>query len=111
MTRILISNANQFLEINEVSLKKTVIIFKHSTRCGVSSMVLSRFEKTMEQYEDDIAFYFLDLIKYRGLSNEIAQFYNVKHQSPQILVIKNGMLKTHHSHYDIVSKFTLQHYV
>jgi bacillithiol system protein YtxJ len=111
MTKILITNSNQFLEINEVSFEKTAIIFKHSSRCGISSMVLSRFEKMLKPFENIVAFYFLDLIKFRELSNEIAQLYNVKHQSPQILVIKNGMLKTHHSHYDIVSEFTLQHYV
>lgn len=111
MSRILLANTNQLKEINEVSFQKTVIIFKHSKRCGISAMVINRFEKNLEPFENNVAFYFLDLINYRELSNNIAQLYNVKHQSPQILVIKNGVLKTHHSHYDIISEFILNDYV
>ena len=39
---------------------------------------------------DEMDFHFLDLIKYRSVSNRIADDFKVYHESPQILVIKNG---------------------
>jgi len=76
---------------------RAVVIFKHSTRCSISSMVLNRFES---RWQDDpsVPAYFLDLIQYRDLSNEIASVFDVVHQSPQVLVIKNGSCIYNASH-------------
>ena len=66
------------------------LIFKHSTRCSISMMVKKRFELDWNNLPDDMTVYFLDLIKYRELSNKIAADFNVYHESPQLLLIKDG---------------------
>ena len=75
--------------LSTASNEKPVLIFKHSTRCSISRMVLKQFEKDFS-LEDSITPYFLDLLNHRDVSNEIADRFNVYHQSPQLLVIKEG---------------------
>lgn len=75
----------------------TVLIFKHSTRCSISSMALSRLESKWEN-DQNIQTYFLDLLRFRDVSNEIANIFSVEHQSPQVLIIKNGKCIYHNSH-------------
>src|SRR5690625_7092976 len=62
-----------------------VLIFKHSTRCGVSRAVLRLFEKNFDLEKDQITLYFLDLLAHRNISNEVAKRFQVHHESPQIL--------------------------
>lgn len=66
------------------------LIFKHSTRCSISMMAKRRFEMDMDKLPVDMPLYFLDLIKHRELSAQIAQDFLVHHESPQVLVIKDG---------------------
>ena len=92
--------------LEEIKLKsnsKPQIIFKHSTRCGISRMVLKRFENQidMEQMQSD--FYYLDLLNHRDLSNTIAEDYQIAHQSPQLIIIKNETAVLNASHYDITN--------
>ncbi|MDP3352995.1 MAG: bacillithiol system redox-active protein YtxJ, partial [Flavobacteriaceae bacterium] len=77
-------------------------IFKHSTRCGISSSVINRFEKKHQHKTDSYKFYYLDLLNFRELSAEIAECFKVIHQSPQLIVIEEGKVKVHASHYDIL---------
>ncbi len=88
MNWIELNDEQQLQQINEASATQPVVIFKHSTRCSISSMAKSRLER--EKAPEHTAFYYLDLIKYRNISNKIATDYSVHHESPQILVIKNG---------------------
>ena len=74
------------------------IIFKHSTRCPISLMAKRRLEMDKEQLPEDLTCYFLDLIKYRDVSNFVAQRFQVHHESPQLLVIKNGECILDQSH-------------
>jgi bacillithiol system protein YtxJ len=74
--------------ISERSYSTPVLIFKHSTRCQISSMVLNRLER--EEAPEGVDLYFLDLIANRLISNAIAEKYSVAHESPQVLLIKNG---------------------
>lgn len=92
---------NQLNEILTNSNKKKQIIFKHSTRCGVSRGVIKQFEKQNENIEN-IDFYFLDLIAFRNISNAIAQNFNIEHQSPQLIILKNKKVIAHASHYAII---------
>ncbi len=92
---------NQLDEILTNSNKKIQIIFKHSTRCGVSRGVIKQFEDQNENIKN-IDFYFLDLIAFRNISNAIAQNFNVEHQSPQLIVLKNKKIVAHASHYSII---------
>ncbi len=79
---------SQVDEIKERSKQKPQLIFKHSTRCSVSSVAKNRLERA--EQPENIDFYYLDLIKYRPVSNKIAEEFSVYHESPQIILIKNG---------------------
>ena len=96
-----LSDIAQLDTIVKDSNSKTQVIFKHSTRCGISSSVLRKFE---QQFDNDsaVALHFLDLLNYRSISNEIAERFDIAHQSPQLLVIKNGVVVAHDSHYTIL---------
>lgn len=85
-----------------VSEIETVYIFKHSTRCGISKMVLNRFEKTLTESIKKCKFYYLDLLTYRNISDQISLTFETTHQSPQLLVIKNKVAVASASHYDIL---------
>ena len=84
-----ITNLSQLKEIQENSFQKNAIIFKHSTTCSISRMALKNFEREY-QLQDAVDAYFLDLLNFRAISNEIATTFDVTHQSPQLLLIHNG---------------------
>jgi len=90
----------QLQEIEALSNEKPVVIFKHSTRCSISKMALKQFEREFDLNETVDA-YFLDLIAHRDISNEIANRFNVYHESPQLILIKNGKAVYNVSHSDI----------
>ncbi len=90
----------QLLEVTAISNEKPVVIFKHSTRCSISRMALKQFEREYDLNETVDA-YFLDLIAHRDISNEIASRFNVYHESPQLILIKNGQAVYDVSHSDI----------
>ena len=95
-----LTNLGQLNEIMDASAEKPVLIFKHSTRCGVSRMVLRQFESEFDT-EEKITPYFLDLLEHRNISNEIANRFGVVHQSPQLIVVKDGKAVYNTSHSDI----------
>ena len=82
------------------SQKLTVLLFKHSTRCSISSMALNRFENKWKDHES-IKTYYLDLLNHRDVSNEIASLLGVEHASPQVLLVRNGECFYHNSHTSI----------
>jgi len=90
----------QLQEIDAISNEKPVVIFKHSTRCSISRMALKQFEREFD-LNDTVDAYFLDLISHRDISNQIAQKFNVYHESPQLILIKNGKAVYDVSHSDI----------
>ncbi len=85
----------------EKSSKQKVLIFKHSTRCFISKTVLKNFEKQMQASNKDYAYYFLDLLANRSISNEIESRFDVVHQSPQLIVLENGKAVKNASHHNI----------
>ena len=86
------------LEILEnESFIKLIVIFKHSTRCHISRAALRQFENQFELKEEIIT-YFLDLIQFRAISNEIATRFGVIHQSPQLIILKDGKAIFNASH-------------
>ena len=85
----------------EESTERPVLIFKHSTRCPVSRMALKNFENEYDIEEGKARIYFLDLLEHRDISNEIAERFGVTHQSPQLILIKDGMAVYDTSHSDI----------
>jgi bacillithiol system protein YtxJ len=86
------------------------VIFKHSTTCGVSRMVLNMFTSSYDLEPGQMDFYFLDLHAHRGISNKIAEKFQVVHQSPQLLVIKNGVVVAHDSH-GAIAEIKLEQYL
>ncbi|MCB0410083.1 MAG: bacillithiol system redox-active protein YtxJ [Flavobacteriales bacterium] len=82
---------------------KAVAIFKHSTRCPISFAAKSRLELAWD-FKDELPIYYLDLINFREISNEIAERFNIQHESPQILIVKNGECIHHASHISISAK-------
>jgi bacillithiol system protein YtxJ len=93
-----LKDKTQLDELIKISSHKPVLIFKHSTRCGISRMVLKNFESDYDIPETEMDLYFLDLLNYRALSQDISAKFNVTHQSPQVLVIKNGEVIYYDSH-------------
>lgn len=90
------------------SYQQKIAIFKHSTSCFISKTVLKNFEKEIESVEENnTVLYFLDLLAYRNLSNKIAEDFNIRHESPQLLVIENGKVINNASHQNIsISQIT-----
>lgn len=92
----------QLEEFVETSKTQTVFLFKHSTRCHISKTVMRRLEESFDLNDEQIGCYYLDLLNFRELSNEVAARFQVIHQSPQLLVIKNGACVAQGSHYEIL---------
>lgn len=88
MNWIELTDEQQIAKINEESKQKPVVIFKHSTRCSISNMAKARLER--ETAPEGTIFYYLDLLRFRNISNKVAEVYSVHHESPQVLLIKNG---------------------
>jgi bacillithiol system protein YtxJ len=88
MNWISLESADQITDIKQQ--EGYSVIFKHSTRCSISMMVKKRFELDWEKLPDSTPLYFLDLIKYRDLSGQVASDFQVHHESPQLLLIKDG---------------------
>ena len=96
MNSIHLTSTQQVDELTKSSFEKPVIIYKHSTRCAISSMALSRLERAGDYEGAD--FYYLDLIANRSVSNYVAEKFHVQHESPQILILKNGECVYDESH-------------
>lgn len=95
-------DASQTLEnLMEMSHSRPQVIFKHSTSCGLSAMMLKRFENHWEAARDRADFYFLDLIRHRSVSNRVAEQLNVWHESPQVLLLEGGVVTHSASHGEI----------
>ena len=96
MDWISLTSSSQLADIIEKSKHQPQLIFKHSTRCSISSMAKNRLERTTPP--ENIDFYYLDLISYRELSTKIAEDFDVFHESPQVILIKNGECSYDESH-------------
>jgi bacillithiol system protein YtxJ len=105
MTWIQLTSANQ---INDIKQKPGYsLIFKHSTRCSISMMAKRRFELDWDSLPEEMPLYFLDLIQHRDLSAQVAQLFQVHHESPQLLLIKDGECILDQSHGEISVDDTL----
>ncbi len=98
-----LTSIDQIEKIKTLSKTESIFIFKHSTRCGISRMVIKKFESLFSEEHQNLKVYYLDLLNYRNVSNEVANSFQVIHQSPQLLVIKNGNSSYDASHYEVAS--------
>jgi bacillithiol system protein YtxJ len=107
----LINEPSQIAVIENESYEKSVVIFKNSTRCAISQSMLMNFQDSMkEENIEKVSFYLLDITKNRDISSAIAHQFKIQHESPQLLVIRNGECNYHKSHWNI-SFFDLLNYI
>jgi len=99
MNWIELTDLNSLEDIKKKSFQRVQVIFKHSTRCSISSVAKNRLEKSTPP--SDVDFYYLDLIKYRDISNTISTLFHVHHESPQVILINKGECIYEESHYGI----------
>lgn len=99
-----LTSLEQVSEIASESRQIPVIIFKHSTRCGISRMALKGFESGYAIDPEKAKPYYLDLLNHRDISNAVADTFGVYHESPQLILIKDGKAIYHESHGDISAK-------
>lgn len=95
-----LTEQSQLEQLKTQSEEQPILIFKHSTRCSISRFALKQFENEFD-LQDKITTYYLDLLNHRDISNEIAFQFNVQHQSPQLLLLKNRVVVYHTSHENI----------
>ncbi|AZA76533.1 bacillithiol system redox-active protein YtxJ [Chryseobacterium sp. G0186] len=96
-----IESEEDLVKAIEHSHKNKIGIFKHSTSCFISRTVLKNFEKEVENSDQNAELYYLDLLAYRPISNKIASDFEIRHESPQLIVIENGKPVNSASHQDI----------
>lgn len=91
MEWIELRNVNELEQIKQKSQEEPIVIFKHSTSCAISSMAINRLERSWNSEEmGNVKPYYLDLIRHRDVSNQIVETFGIAHQSPQVIVVKNG---------------------
>ena len=103
MNWIPLTSENQLKEIDKLSFLpeiKGILLFKHSTRCSISSMALNRLERKLTPSKI-LPVYLLDILSYRTISTLISSFYQIEHASPQVLIIKDGKCIYTASHSEI----------
>lgn len=75
-----------------------VVIFKHSTRCAISTMAFQRFKRGWSFGKEELPVYYLDILRHRDISNAVSEKFGVEHQSPQVLLIRDDECVYHTSH-------------
>ena len=97
-----LTSAEQLDQVIEESKSTPVVIFKHSTSCSISATAKSRFERQWGSAGiEHVKTYFLDLLRYRPISNEVAEVLQVRHESPQVLLVEDGVCTYNASHLGI----------
>jgi bacillithiol system protein YtxJ len=94
-----LTKLDQLAEIKIQSEGQPVLLFKHSTRCSISDIAWRRIKDA--NLPEKAVYYYLDLLSHRDISNEIAQIFNVHHESPQVLLIRNNDCAYTESHLGI----------
>jgi len=102
-----LTDEGQLQNILVRSQEKPQVIFKYSNRCYLSEVVFNRLQK--DCCPEQMDFYFLDLVAYRNISNRIVDTFHVPHQSPQILLIRDGVCVFHESHSEICLDEIIEH--
>ncbi len=96
-----IQTEEELLAALEQSKTRPVVLFKHSVSCGISAMAKHQLEQDWDFTDQDLSFYYIDLINFRPVSNKIATLLSVIHQSPQVILVKNGKAVFNTSHHAI----------
>ncbi len=100
LLRIDFDTKDQWSDLKDLSHNQAVYIFKHSSSCGISSVVLNRFEKQIKERNE--TYFYLHIQGFRSLSNWLAEELGIRHESPQLIVLKNAKVMAHDSHYSLL---------
>ena len=92
-----ITDAQALEQLLSRSHNAPVILFKHSSTCPISSAAY----RQMSQVEADVSLVVVQ--RARDLSNEIASRTGIRHESPQVIILKNGEVVWSASHFDITA--------
>ncbi len=103
-----ISQLDEIVKISQQSENQGVLIFKHSTSCAISQMAWRRFQNGWQASDEEIPVYYLDLKKHRDVSNAVAEKFGVRHESPQVLLIRDGKCEYDASHNGIRPEWILE---
>jgi bacillithiol system protein YtxJ len=96
-----LTEVTQLDAIREQSHEVPCLIFKHSTRCNISSIAKLRLEDDWAFDDAQLVPFYLDLLEYRPISGQVAEDFAVYHESPQVLLIWQGECVYDASHLDI----------
>lgn len=88
-------------EILEESNKSPVIIFKFSSECGTSERLQKEFEENMDNKKINNPIFLVTVQKQKVLSQKIEEYFGIKHESPQVIMLKNGKVTYHENHFKI----------
>jgi len=98
-----LTHSSELDKLDKVSETGTVIIFKHSTRCPISSMAYSRLAEGWDFENNNVPIYYIDVVRHRDVSNQVSSHYGIQHESPQVLVISHGQCVYDNSHHGITA--------
>ncbi|MEM7656781.1 MAG: bacillithiol system redox-active protein YtxJ [Bacteroidota bacterium] len=96
-----LTQPEQLAEIDRASHERPQLIFKHSISCGISAQAQYQLQSATDDLAEGFDLHYLDLINHRPASNEVAAHWKIPHQSPQVLIIKDGEVVYHASHFGI----------
>lgn len=99
-----LENINQLNAVVDESYIHAVAIFKHSTRCSISIAAKDRVERQWIFSEEKISIYYLDLLAHRDISDKVSEISQVPHESPQLIIFKQGKVIYHVSHSGIIPR-------
>ena len=90
-------------ELDEALAEPVALLYKHSTRCGISSGALREMERFAGRHPT-IPVYLLDVITDRQLADRVASVTGVRHESPQVIVVEAGTAGWNASHFRVSCK-------
>lgn len=104
-----LNRQEQLSEVDNLSHERDVLIIKHSTRCAISNMAWNRFRQNGDILPNSLPVYYVDVIRSREISNGIAESYGIRHESPQVLLIREGQCVYDASHYEVSPNALMKH--
>lgn len=83
--------------LSEKKLPENCLVYKHSTTCPISATA----GQEVRAMKTDLPIYWVNVREQRDLSNWVAETYQVTHESPQLILIRDGKSQRVWSHYEV----------
>lgn len=84
-------NLESLNRLEELNAAGDYVVFKHSPRCSISNMAFDRYQRNLDAIPSGVQTYIVNVLTAREVSQAIARKFNVQHESPQVLYIRNGI--------------------